>query len=241
MGTAAPEQIDGYESVVDREFAEIFLRNVDDPIKTHVMGMFHGWWEVAPEAAIDQYLELFRAQPGAEEFLAERHLPEPISLDDLVDYEEGTLGHAYRSFIVDNDLMANLATNYRQLHERLSAEGALDRMPEELRYAVVRGFMLHDFVHTITGNPPDVRGELTVAGFHFAQMQFTYHAFRVAVTTGHVAMVNPRGIRMVMDAISEGWITGRRWKNVHFTKWEEQLDRPLADIRAEYGADAPIF
>ena len=28
---------------------------------------------------------------------------------------------------------------------------------------------------------------------------------------------------------------GRQWKNLHFVKWEEQLDRPLADIRAEYG------
>ncbi len=227
---------EAYEPTVDREFAEVFLRNVDDPIKTHVMGMFHGWWEVAPQSAIDQYLELFRAVPGAEEFLAERHLPEPLDLDDLARYEPGTLGHAYRSFIVDNDLMANLATNYRELHESLGADGKLDRMPDDLRYTVVRGFMLHDFVHTIIGQPPDIRGELTVAAFHFAQMQFPYHAFRVAVTTGHVAMVNPSGIILVMDAFTEGWAMGRKWKNLHFTKWEEQLDRPLADIRAEYGA-----
>lgn len=225
---------DTYEPVVDREFAEIFLRNVDDPIKTHVMGMFHGWWAVAPQDAIDQYLDMFRSQPGAEEYLAERHLPDPLSLDDLTDYEPGTLGHAYRSFIVDNDLMANLATNYRQLHDHLGSQGALDRMPDDLRYAVVRGFMLHDFVHTITGNPPNVRGELTVAGFHFAQMQFPYHAFRLAVTTGHVALVNPKGTVMVMDAFCEGWMRGRQAKNIHFTKWEQQLDRSLDDIRAEF-------
>ncbi|MEM7286983.1 MAG: Coq4 family protein [Actinomycetota bacterium] len=224
-----------YEPVVDREFAEIFLRNVDDPIKTHVMGMFHAWWEVAPEGAIDQYLELFRSQPGAEAYLAERHLPEPLSLDDLAHHEPGTLGHAYRSFIVDNGLMENLATNYRELHDSLGAQGSLDRMPDDLRYAVVRGFMLHDFVHTIAGHGPDIRGELTVAGFHFAQMQYPYHAFRLAVTTGHVALVNPSGIVMVMDCFCEGWMQGRAAKNIHFTKWEEQLDRQLDDIRDEYG------
>ncbi|MEM8925540.1 MAG: Coq4 family protein [Actinomycetota bacterium] len=228
---------DDYQPVVDREFAEIFLRNVDDPMKTHVMGMFHGWWEVAPESAIEQYLELFRSQPGAGAYLAERHLPEPLSLDDLTDCEAGSLGHAYRSFIVDNDLMANLATDYRELHERLGAAGRLDRMPDDLRYAVVRGFMLHDFIHTITGNGPDVRGELTVAGFHFAQMQFPYHAFRLAVTTGHVALVNPKGIVPVMDAFCAGWMAGRQADNIHFTKWEEQLDRPLADIRQEFGVE----
>ena len=156
-------------------------------------------------------------------------------LDDLTDCEPGTLGHAYRSFIVDNDLMANLATNYRELHDRLGGAGALDRMPDDLRYAVVRGFMIHDFVHTITGNAPDIRGELTVAGFHFAQMQYPYHAFRVAVTTGHVALVNPNAITMVMDSFCAGWTRGRQADNIHFIKWEEQLDRPLAEIRAAYG------
>ena len=231
----SPESTLENAPVVDRDFAETFLRNIDDPVKTHVMGMFHEWWEVAPQAAIDQYLELFRSIPGATDFLAERHLPEPLRLDDLADYEPGTLGAAYRDFIVDNDLMANLATNYRTLHDSLGADGRLDRMPDDLRYTVVRGFMLHDFVHTITANAPDIRGELVVAGFHYGQILFPYHAFRVAVTTGHVALVNPRGIPMVMDAFTEGWSAGRRWKNLHFTKWEEQLDRSLDDIRAEYG------
>lgn len=233
MTTTAPADV--YEPTIDRDFAETFLRNVDDPIRTHVMGMFHEWWAAAPQSAIDQYVELFHAVPGAGEFLAERHLPEPLGLDDLHEYEAGTLGQAYRSFIVDNDLMANLATNYRKLHESLGADGQLDRMPDDLRYLVVRGFMLHDFVHTITANPPDIRGELVVAGFHYAQIRFPYHAFRVAVTTGHVAMVNPSGIPLVMDAFSEGWTSGQAWKNLHFTKWEEQLDRSLDDIRAEYG------
>ena len=78
-------------------------------------------------------------------------------------------------------------------------------------------------------------GELGMAGFHFAQLQSAYHAMRVAVTTAHVAFVNPRHATSAMDAVSAGWIMGRQWKNIHFVKWEEQLDRPLADIRAECG------
>ena len=49
-----------------------------------------------------------------------------------------------------------------------------------------------------------------------------------------VALVNPSGIVMVMDAFCEGWTRGRHAKNIHFTKWEEQLDRSLVDIRNEY-------
>ncbi len=62
-----------------------------------------------------------------------------------------------------------------------------------------------------------------------------YHAFRIAATTAHLAFVNPRFTETAMDAIARGWTMGRQWKNLHFVKWEEQLDRPLADIRAEYG------
>ena len=60
---------------------------------------------------------------------------------------------------------------------------------------------------------------------------------RLAVTTGHVALVNPSGITMVMDAFCEGWIRGRTAKNIHFTKWEQELGRSLDEIRAEYGVE----
>ena len=38
-----------------------------------------------------------------------------------------------------------------------------------------------------------------------------------------------------MDAMVRGWLMGRETANLHFAKWEEQLDRPLEDIRAELG------
>ncbi len=53
--------------------------------------------------------------------------------------------------------------------------------------------------------------------------------------------MQPAAIVPAMDALAHGWIMGRTWKNLHFTKWEEQLDRPLADIRAEYEAAASVW
>ncbi|MEM9517302.1 MAG: hypothetical protein AAGA42_20810 [Actinomycetota bacterium] len=43
------------QPVIDRDIAELFMRNADDPIKTHVMGLVHDWWATAPQSAIDQY------------------------------------------------------------------------------------------------------------------------------------------------------------------------------------------
>ena len=228
-----------YENI-DQSVSELFLLNADDPIKTHVMGLVHDWWATAPQSAIDQYADNFRSIPGAAEFLAERHLPEPLTLADLENCAPGSLGHAYRRFIVDHGLEVNLARNYHEYHAGLVAEGKLDRMPDDIKYAFVRGFMLHDFLHVITGHAPDIPGELGMAGFHYAQMGSIYHAMRTAVVTAHVAFVRPAAYTEAMDALAHGWIMGRQWKNLHLTKWEEQLDRPLDDIRAEYGAGALV-
>ncbi len=224
-----------YQPVIDRNIAELFMKNVDDPLQTHVMGLVHDWWETAPQSAIDQYADNLRALPGADAFLDEQYLPPVITLDDLEQCPEGSLGHAYRHWIIDNNLEPNLARNQHEYFYNLLDAGRLDRMPDDVKYAFLRGFMLHDYLHTITGFSSDIVGELGMAGFHHAQLRTTYHAMRIAVTTSHVAFVNPSYIATAMDAISEGWIMGQNWKNLHFTKWEEQLDRPLADIRAEYG------
>lgn len=227
-----------YEPVIDREIGELFLKNADDPIRTHVMGLVHDWWATAPESAIDQYVEALRALPGAEAFLAERYLPPLVTLDDLAASPDGSLGHAYRTWIVDNGLEPNLTKKQHDIFYELLERGRLDRMPDDVRYAFVRGYMLHDYLHTITGFGADIAGELGMAGFHYAQLRSNYHAMRVAVTTAHVAFVNPRHAASAMDALSNGWIMGQQWKNIHFVKWEEQFDRPLADIRSEYGGVA---
>lgn len=226
-----------YQPVIDRDIAELFMRNADDPIKTHVMGLVHDWWATAPQSAIDQYEENLHRMPGAEAFLAERYLPPIITLDDLQQCPEGSLGHAYLRWILDNGLLPDLAQRQHAYFNGLVESGRLDRMPDDVQYAFLRGFMLHDYLHTITGFHSDIPGELGMAAFHHAQLRSTYHAMRIAVTTAHVAFVNPRFTATIMDAISNGWLMGQRWKNLHFVKWEEQLDRPLADIRAEYSND----
>lgn len=226
------------QPVIDRDIAELFLRNADDPIKTHVMGLVLDWWATAPQSAIDQYEANLRSLPGADTFLAERYLPPIITLDDLEQCPDGSLGHAYRAWIIDNGLMPDLAQHQQRTFNALVDSGRLDRMPDDVKYAFLRGFMLHDHLHTITGFPADIAGELGMAAFHHAQLRSAYHAMRIAVTTAHLAFVNPRFTETALDAISNGWLMGQRWKNIHFVKWEEQLDRPLADIRAEFGGAA---
>jgi ubiquinone biosynthesis protein Coq4 len=80
-------------------------------------------------------------------------------------------------------------------------------------------------------------GELGLAAFYLAQLRFPYHAMRVAVTTAHVAFLSPQGITRAMDAIAEGWLFGRKTPNLSFTRWEDELDTPLIDLRERFGIE----
>ena len=222
------------EPLVDRDFVEKFFRSVDRPLKYGVYQLFHEWWENAPQSAIDAYSEELVSIPGAPEFLADRHLAAPLSIERLAECAPGTLGHAYRTFIVDNDLLVDLARDYRAFNEQLSASGKLDRLPEDMSYMIVRGFQIHDFLHVLTGFDSSPMGELSQAAFHFAQLRYPYHAMRMAVTTAHMAFLRPDISCDAMDAIVDGWICGRACKNLHFGRWEEEIDAPLSDLRSEW-------
>jgi ubiquinone biosynthesis protein Coq4 len=56
----------------------------------------------------------------------------------------------------------------------------------------------------------------------------------MAVTSGHMAFVDPWLIKPAMDAISHGWTYGREARSIQFVKFEEMLDRPLEAVRREY-------
>ena len=119
--------------IVDREFAERFLWAVDRPMAYGVYFLFHDWWAEAPQPSIDAYMKELHAIPGAPEFLAQRHIPEPMDLERLASCAEGTLGAGYYRFVVDNNLMEKFAVDYRAFNEKLHADGKLARLPKDIR------------------------------------------------------------------------------------------------------------
>ena len=221
----------GEKPSVDRTFAEKFLQSVDAPLDYGVYYLFHEWWEEAPQEAIDAYVAELAKIPEAKERLADRFIAAPISLERLERCVPGTLGHAYRSFVLENNLEQNLGRNYRAFNEELQSSGKLDRLPDELSYMMVRGFQTHDFHHVLTGYPATHWGELALAGFYLAQLRFPYHAMRLAVTTAHMAFLRPSMTVDAMDAIVDGWTFGRAARNINFEIWENELDTQLIVLR----------
>ena len=220
--------------IVDRGFAERFLRAVDRPLEYGVYFLFHDWWANAPQRAIEAYLTELERIPGARDFLDQRYIAEPVSLHDLATCAPGTLGRGYHDFVVENQLEKNLATNYRQFNAELHDSGKLDRLPEDMSYMMVRGFQIHDIQHVLTGYDASPYGELALAAFYLAQLRFPYHAMRMAVTFGHAAFVNPGITVDAMDAICDGWARGRASRNLNFAHWEDELDTSLTALRTRF-------
>lgn len=197
--------------------------------------LFNEWWVDAPANARDDYRQLVINNPGFAELYAERYFGPALDPDQLLRMPEGSLGRTYGHFIVDNDLAPQLAINYRERHEALAATGRLNNMPDELQYAVLRGFQMHDFMHVLTGYPARKTGEQAVLAFCLGQWNFPYFAMWMSVTTTRMAFIDPTMIAPLMDAISDGWQAGRRAHNVQWLKLEEVLDMPLATVRSRYG------
>jgi ubiquinone biosynthesis protein Coq4 len=217
------------------EFVKNMVRTFNDSDEHGVHLLFNEWWPYAPDSAIERYLEGLRSTPGAEAFLAERHFAAPVSLEALGAMPEGSLGRGYYEFLTRNGLESNLATNYQLLHDVLASRGQLDRMPAELKYAVIRGFQIHDILHVLTGYGSSGLDELALQAFCLAQLQFPYFGMWMATTTARMTFLQPHAIVPVMDAISAGWQHGRRTPNLHFCKWEQSFAEPLSAVRERHG------
>lgn len=222
-------------TTVDREFAAEFLKSVDDPGSHGVHILFNQFWRYAPDEVVTSYQEQFNAIEACAAHDESRHYPEPTTLERLESCPDGSLGAALHEFIVANGLEENLAINYRVFHKALEDNGMLDGMPEQFRYTVLRGFQLHDYLHTLTGYGSSPMGEIGLQAFCLAQTRFPYFSMWVAVTTSRMTFVDPSSIEPLMDAITGGWQYGRSVANIQLEDWEKRLDEPLADLRVEYG------
>jgi ubiquinone biosynthesis protein COQ4 len=222
---------------VDRVFGEKFLTSIDNFYDYGVHLLFNDWWEQAPADAIAKYVAAIEDHPEQGPLAAEGWYAEPFSVKQLEGYGPGTLGEAYLRFMTENNLVERLALGYRELHEEFEASGKLDAMPPIMKYKVLRGFQTHDLHHVLTGCDATPFGELTLQAFQLAQQDFPYSAMWIAVITGHMALVDPHMIKPAMDAITNGWALGRRARSIQFVKFEQMLDRPLDEVRRDYGLD----
>lgn len=172
-----------------------------------------------------------RAHPNGRRLFAEK--PDLLALlgddDYLASLPQGSLGHAYRSFLRTNRLDAgvfDVDTVLRPVAERRGWD-------DDFFYMMRRGTALHDMFHTLGGYGPDIGGEFGNLGFHCGQMEPS--GALKALTLGLLGPLIPaspaRKIRYFREAVRRG----QRADNLMAAPYEELLDQPITEVRAMLG------
>ena len=220
---------------MDEAISENFLRLVGDTQANGVPEMHFRLWRRTSDEVREKYVAQLQSNPEARAWVAEGYLADDPDFDALLKLPHNSLGYLYARHIVDNNLNKTIASDYRRAHERMEADGKLEGMPEEVRYAVLRGFQIHDVQHIVTGYLTTGWGEIAVQAFCLAQLQLPYFSIWMSTLTTQMTFHNPAMTTVVMDAISQGWQLGREAKNLNFVKWEERFAEPIEDLRREFG------
>ncbi len=225
---------------MDQAIADNFLRLVGDSQKNGVPEMHFRFWRRATDEVRQKYLDKFRADAGALAWYEEGYLGDDPDFDALLALPPETLGYQYAQHIVSNNLNKTIASDYRRAHETMEAEGKLAGMPDEVKYAVLRGFQIHDVFHILTGYLTDSYGEIALQAFTLAQRHLPYSSIWMATLTTQMTFLNPGMTDLVMDAISDGWTFGRQAKNLNYVRWEEMMARPVAELRSEFNLNRNV-
>lgn len=221
---------------LDRDLGERLLQCIEDyrtyDVKTH---LFNHWWKTAPAEVLETYVAVIEKNPTLAAYVEQGWYAPDLNMEELSHCAPGTLGHAYHVFMSAPGVAPDFIKGFSKLYEELEASGEMGELPPAMRYMILRGHQTHDIHHVVTGYPATVGGEIGLNTFKLAQMNTPFSAMWTAVLSGHVTFVDPSLTEPVMDAVADGWTYGRQAKNIQFVPFENMYDRPLEDIRREFG------
>ena len=186
------------------------------------------YMRVGDEEALKGFDATALVRPIANEMLRDRYLSPAPDVDHLASLPDGSLGKEFERYLTENQLDTNL------LRESAFIAAHYER-GQEVGYLAERGFQLHDLFHVLTGFDTTPLGEVRVVSFTVAQTPAPYPAMIIASRPLQMVLYKPELLPALMDAITEGWALGRRAKPLMGVHWEESWERPLADLRQEYG------
>ncbi|NUP10927.1 MAG: hypothetical protein HOW73_33190 [Polyangiaceae bacterium] len=175
---------------------------------------------------MERIAKSFRAQPAGARALAERKRVR-VNLDELDRLPEDTLGRAYAKFMRDNGLMPESLPSLEVTNEHDFIRAHL--------------YETHDMWHAMTGFESDVAGELGLQGFYAAQVDGPLATAILAAGMLNTALFALHDRDARLDAITVGWLAGRRAKSLFGFDWEASWRRPLADVRREMGINPEGF
>jgi ubiquinone biosynthesis protein COQ4 len=143
-----------------------------------------------------------------------------IDLDALAALPEGTLGHAYATFLRSRGLTPEVF------------DGAPAGIVDPRRsYIVQRLRQTHDLWHVVTGCETDPPGEIALQAFLYAQTRTPGSALLAAAGMLRILRTSPAIVRDVIAL----YRAGVRARSLASFAWEDHWHKPLSEVRTMLG------
>jgi ubiquinone biosynthesis protein COQ4 len=205
---------------------------IDDPQRTEKV------FEIAEALSgnsFERTYQRFAAHPQGRRLLAER----PSLLEALQDREAlralpaGSFGRAYAEFMESGNLSAEGLVEADVMAERPNPPEPVD---PDREYYGDRMRDMHDLWHVLTGYGMDEAGEAANLAFTVGQFP-TYGIVAIVIAAG---LIGPKDLRFTWQRyLLRAYRRGRRATLLSVVRYEELLDRPLAEVRRLLSIDPP--
>jgi len=139
-----------------------------------------------------------------------------VDLDALRRLPDGTLGREYTRFLDDNGITPDAFENLPDVGDPRAA------------YVMLRMRQTHDLWHVLTGYAPDVRGEILLQAFTYAQVRAPSALIIAMFGTLRWAFKWPGQGKALREAFARGKRTG----SLPMFRWEEHWATPVTELRA---------
>lgn len=161
--------------------------------------------------------------PEADQAFAKRIRITPIRLSDFGCYQAGTFGHAYYNFMTSQNLTPE-AIPRRDAHS-------------DAEYFIASGYETHDIWHVVTGFDTSVAGELGLQAFYTAQTPFGLSEIILLGGFLNALIFKPRDFLNRLREFRRGRLLGKKAKNMIGVNWDLYWDKPLTQVRSEFGIE----
>ncbi len=157
--------------------------------------------------------------PEGEKLLRERRRIDRahVDFDALERLPDGTLGREYARFLKDNEISP-------EPFEQLPDVG-----DERIAFMMLRIRQTHDLWHVLTGYTPDIRGEVLLQMFSYAQLGVP-SALLLALF-GTLRYLGPS--RALFRDLRTAYRRGKATAFLPTVAWEDRWETPIVDLRAE--------
>jgi ubiquinone biosynthesis protein COQ4 len=169
-------------------------------------------------AALARAVERIDDDPAGRALLADRPRIDRshVDFDALARLPDGTLGREYVRFLTDNGITPD------------AFEEAPPITDPRIAYVMQRMRQTHDLWHVLTGYTPDVRGEILLQAFTYAQTHAPSALIITIFGTVRWAFVWPGQAAALREAVARGKRTGF----LPTFRWEDHWATPVTELRA---------